>query len=201
MLFGLALCFSIGPAFFGLIQTSLKNGARSGIAMALGIFASDLNRGRRQIDGRDLGMRKSMGDGDGNRARTSADIHNARMMEPTGQFHRLFYQVLGLGPRNERAGTHPGPVAATPARRLYFLVLPNARAKVAKTLTGLGWGRTTLDLICRGAGDYIVAPPSRMGTRGQVQWVRAPADSARWLPDPEEILAPLAYACALHRIR
>lgn len=42
MLFGLALCFSIGPAFFGLIQTSLKNGARSGIAMALGIFASDL---------------------------------------------------------------------------------------------------------------------------------------------------------------
>lgn len=42
MLFGLALCFSIGPAFFGLIQTSLKNGYGSGIAMALGIFASDL---------------------------------------------------------------------------------------------------------------------------------------------------------------
>lgn len=42
MLFGLALCFSIGPAFFGLIQTSLKHGYGSGIAMALGIFASDL---------------------------------------------------------------------------------------------------------------------------------------------------------------
>ncbi len=41
MLFGLALCFSLGPAFFGLIQTSLKHGYRSGIAMALGIFASD----------------------------------------------------------------------------------------------------------------------------------------------------------------
>lgn len=41
MLFGLALCFSLGPAFFGLIQTSLKHGYPSGIAMALGIFASD----------------------------------------------------------------------------------------------------------------------------------------------------------------
>ncbi|MEO5642235.1 MAG: LysE family transporter [Bacteroidia bacterium] len=42
VLFGIALCFSIGPAFFGLIQTSLKHGYGSGIAMALGIFASDL---------------------------------------------------------------------------------------------------------------------------------------------------------------
>ncbi|HTF06505.1 MAG TPA: LysE family translocator [Bacteroidia bacterium] len=40
-IFGMALCFSIGPAFFGLIQTSLKRGYRSGIAMALGIFLSD----------------------------------------------------------------------------------------------------------------------------------------------------------------
>ncbi len=42
MLFGIALCFSIGPAFFGLIQTSLKHGYGSGIAMAFGIFISDL---------------------------------------------------------------------------------------------------------------------------------------------------------------
>jgi hypothetical protein len=103
--------------------------------------------------------------------------------------------------RLERNGTNPGPVAATPTRRLYFFVLPNSRTKVAKTLAGLGWGRTSLDLACRSAGDYIVAPPSRMGTRGQVQWVRGPADSARWLPDPEEVLAPLAYACGLHRQR
>jgi len=40
--FGMILCFSIGPAFFGLIQTSLKHGYRNGIAIALGIFASDL---------------------------------------------------------------------------------------------------------------------------------------------------------------
>ena len=40
-IFGIALAFSLGPSFFGLIQTSLKNGYRSGIAMALGIFMSD----------------------------------------------------------------------------------------------------------------------------------------------------------------
>jgi len=103
--------------------------------------------------------------------------------------------------RLERSGANPGPVAATPTRRLYFFVLPNSRTKVAKALATLGWGRTVLDLACRSAGDYIVAPPSRMGIRGQVQWVRGPADSARWLPDPEEVLAPLAYACGLHRDR
>lgn len=103
--------------------------------------------------------------------------------------------------RLERSGANPGPVAATPTRRLYFFVLPNSRTKVAKALASLGWGRTVLDLACRSAGDYIVAPPSRMGIRGQVQWVRGPADSARWLPDPEEVLAPLAYACGLHRDR
>jgi threonine/homoserine/homoserine lactone efflux protein len=42
IVFGIVLCFSIGPAFFGLIQTSLKHGYGNGIAMALGIFASDL---------------------------------------------------------------------------------------------------------------------------------------------------------------
>lgn len=40
-IFGMALCFSIGPAFFGLIQISLKRGYPSGIAMAMGIFLSD----------------------------------------------------------------------------------------------------------------------------------------------------------------
>jgi threonine/homoserine/homoserine lactone efflux protein len=39
--FGIALAFSLGPSFFGLIQTSLKRGYKSGIAMALGIFMSD----------------------------------------------------------------------------------------------------------------------------------------------------------------
>lgn len=40
-IFGIALAFSLGPSFFGLIQTSIKRGYRAGIAMALGIFLSD----------------------------------------------------------------------------------------------------------------------------------------------------------------
>lgn len=39
---GLALCISIGPSFFALIKTSMDNGYRSGIALAIGIFLSDI---------------------------------------------------------------------------------------------------------------------------------------------------------------
>jgi threonine/homoserine/homoserine lactone efflux protein len=42
LLLGLALCFGVGPAFFALIQTSLHHGVRSGIALAIGIFLSDV---------------------------------------------------------------------------------------------------------------------------------------------------------------
>lgn len=38
---GLALAMLIGPAFFALLQTSLKNGFRSGVLMAMGILVSD----------------------------------------------------------------------------------------------------------------------------------------------------------------
>lgn len=105
---------------------------------------------------------------------------------------------LGLA-RMERAGVNVGPVAALPTRRMYFFVLPNARAKTVKLLAALGWGRAGLDLVCRGAGDYVVAPPSRMGALGHAQWVRRPSETNRWMPDVEELLAPLAYACGLHR--
>lgn len=105
---------------------------------------------------------------------------------------------LGLA-RLERAGANVGPVAATPNRRMYFFILPNARTKMAKLLTTLGWGRSPLDLACRGVGEYIIAPPSRMGALGHAQWVRRPSETNRWLPDVEEVLAPLAYACGLHR--
>jgi len=105
---------------------------------------------------------------------------------------------LGLA-RMERAGVNVGPVAATPNRRMYFFVLPNARTKTVKLLAALGWGRTALDLTCRGAGDYIVAPPSRIGGLGHAQWVRRPSETNRWMPDVDELIAPLAYACGLHR--
>jgi len=105
---------------------------------------------------------------------------------------------LGLA-RLERAGVNIGPVAALPTRRMYFFVLPNAHAKTVKMLAALGWGRTPLDLLCRGVGDYVVAPPSRMGALGHAQWVRRASETNSWMPDVEELLAPLAYACGLHR--
>ncbi|MGZ3862828.1 MAG: LysE family translocator [Bacteroidia bacterium] len=42
LLLGLFLAFSIGPAFFALINTGISYGFRSGAALALGIFFSDL---------------------------------------------------------------------------------------------------------------------------------------------------------------
>ena len=39
---GMALCIAIGPGFFALLQTSLKNGYISGVALAFGIFLSDV---------------------------------------------------------------------------------------------------------------------------------------------------------------
>lgn len=41
-LLGLALCVAVGPSFFALIQTSIRNGFRSGAALAAGIFISDV---------------------------------------------------------------------------------------------------------------------------------------------------------------
>ena len=39
---GFALAISFGPAFFALLQISSKNGFKSGFALALGIFLSDV---------------------------------------------------------------------------------------------------------------------------------------------------------------
>jgi threonine/homoserine/homoserine lactone efflux protein len=38
---GLTLAILTGPAFFALLQTSIRNGYKSGIAFALGVFISD----------------------------------------------------------------------------------------------------------------------------------------------------------------
>ena len=41
IILGLTLALLIGPAFFTLIQTSIKHGFNSGVALAIGIFISD----------------------------------------------------------------------------------------------------------------------------------------------------------------
>ncbi|MGK5630857.1 bifunctional DNA primase/polymerase [Streptomyces sp. URMC 123] len=97
--------------------------------------------------------------------------------------------------RMERMELPLGPITCTPDRRMLFFVLPGAAAKVPDLVRRLGWPPNSLDLIARGEGDYVAAPPTRYGTYGSVQWVRQPTAVNRWLPDAEELLSPLAYAC------
>ncbi|MFM2207366.1 MAG: hypothetical protein RL213_1341 [Bacteroidota bacterium] len=40
--FGLALALMLGPVFFALLQTSIQEGFRSGISLALGVIISDI---------------------------------------------------------------------------------------------------------------------------------------------------------------
>jgi len=42
MFLGLTMAIIIGPALFALMQTSIKHGVKTGIALSLGIFCSDL---------------------------------------------------------------------------------------------------------------------------------------------------------------
>jgi hypothetical protein len=97
--------------------------------------------------------------------------------------------------RMERLGLTTGPVTAAPDGRMLFFVLPGAAQKVPALVRALGWSPGALDLVTRGDGDWIVAPPTMLGTKGSVQWVCAPTAANRWLPDVEEILGPIAYAC------
>lgn len=103
--------------------------------------------------------------------------------------------------RLERMELPVGPVISTPARRMVFLVLPGARIKVPALLRGLGWLPESLDLSARGDGDWVPAPPTRMGSGGPVRWVREPTELNRWLPDAEELLSQLAYACGREAAR
>ncbi|MFE2373545.1 bifunctional DNA primase/polymerase [Streptomyces sp. NPDC059398] len=97
--------------------------------------------------------------------------------------------------RMERREVTLGPVIRTPHRRMLFFVLPGAGAKVPQLVRRLGWLPSTIDLVVRGEGDYIAAPPTRVGSAGTVQWARRPTAVNRWLPDADELTGPLAYGC------
>lgn len=97
--------------------------------------------------------------------------------------------------RMERLGTAPGPVSVTPMGRMLFFALPGGAAKAPVLLRQLGWAPASIDLFVRGEGDLVPAPPTRMGLRGSVRWVREPTEVNRWLPDAGDLLFQLAYAC------
>ncbi|WP_414497021.1 bifunctional DNA primase/polymerase [Streptomyces sp. CRN 30] len=97
--------------------------------------------------------------------------------------------------RMERMDLTLGPVTWTPDRRMQFFVLPGASVKVPELVRKLGWSPLSLDLTALGEGQYVAAPPTRYGSRGPVQWARRPTAANRWLPDAEELISPLAYAC------
>lgn len=88
-----------------------------------------------------------------------------------------------------------GPVTWSPDRRMQFFVLPGAAAKLPQLLRNLGWSPQVLDLNALGEGEYVAAPPTRYGSRGAVQWASRPTPANRWLPDAEELISALAYAC------
>jgi hypothetical protein len=128
---------------------------------------------------------------------------NASILLPTG---RTFDAIsvpetagfLALA-RMERMELTLGPVTLTPARRMHFFVLPGASAKVPELVRKLGWTLSSLDLVALGEGAYVPAPPTRFGSRGAVQWACRPTPANRWLPDAEELISPLAYACGRDR--
>ncbi|MET7359298.1 bifunctional DNA primase/polymerase [Streptomyces sp. NPDC005562] len=97
--------------------------------------------------------------------------------------------------RMERMKLTLGPVTCTPDRRMQFFVLPGAAVKVPDLVRTLGWPPAAIDLVCHGEGAYVAAPPTRYGATGSVQWACRPTAANRWLPDAEEIMSPLAYAC------
>ena len=76
-----------------------------------------------------------------------------------------------------------------------FLVLPGSLPKLPDLLRRLGWGPGRLDLVGHGEGDWLIAPPTRVGTLGYAQWAREPNSLNRWLPEATELINPIAYAC------
>jgi hypothetical protein len=123
----------------------------------------------------------------------------ASVLLPTGRAFDALEVPEGAGflalARLERIELPLCPVISTPTRRMAFFVLPGSAAEVPRLLRRLGWPPETLDLVVRGVGAWVPAPPTRMGSGGSVQWARHPTVLNRRLPDAGELLSPLAYAC------
>lgn len=101
--------------------------------------------------------------------------------------------------RMERMELTLGPATLAPDGRMRFFVLPGGAAKLPELVRKLGWSPAALDMTGLGEGAYVAAPPSRLGSRGAVQWACRPTAVNRWLPDVEEMVSALSYACGRDR--
>ncbi|WP_101258896.1 bifunctional DNA primase/polymerase [Streptomyces barkulensis] len=128
-----------------------------------------------------------------------ADRPDASVLLPTGRAFDAIEVAEATGclalARMERMGLAVGPVTGTPDGRMLFFVQPGGAAEVPDLVRRLGWSPSGVDLTARGDGDWVAAPPTRVGTRGAVLWVRRPGDAGHRLPEAGEIVRPLAYAC------
>jgi hypothetical protein len=101
--------------------------------------------------------------------------------------------------RMERSGLRPGPVAIGAADRAHFYVRTrgapadesewwschlDCKPEEVAEVSGLRWH-------CR--DSYVLAPPSRHGSRRAARWLRDPA--AYQLPDGVQVLETLAEVC------
>lgn len=127
------------------------------------------------------------------------EFPKASVLLPTGRAFDVLEVSDSAGflalARMDRMEMRSGPVACTPDRRMLFFVLPGGAAKYPGLVRALGWSPAALDLVPRGQGGYVAAPPTRIGGMGAVQWARKPTAANRWLPDADEMISPLAYAC------
>lgn len=128
-----------------------------------------------------------------------ADRPDASVLLPTGRAFDAIEVAETTGclalARMERMDLAVGPVTGTPDGRMLFFVQPGGAAEVPDLVRRLGWSPSGVDLTARGDGDWVAAPPTRVGTRGAVLWVRRPGDAGHRLPEAGEIVRPLAYAC------
>ncbi|MEU6487652.1 bifunctional DNA primase/polymerase [Streptomyces sp. NPDC046887] len=132
-------------------------------------------------------------------ARAWARFPGASMMLPVGRAFDVLEVAEAAGRRAlvrlERMGLPLGPVCVTPTGRARFFVAPGAAAQLPQLLYRMGWDDADLDLLCLGAGTHITAPPSDLGGRGPVRWLRAPAPDTCAPPQARLLLGTLAYIC------
>lgn len=124
---------------------------------------------------------------------------HAPILVPTGHSFDVLdvSEAAGYGAvkRLESLGLRLGPVLSTGDGRIQFFVVPGAGPDVENIMRGTDWTGSQLDIECRGEGDFVFLPPSRLGMGRHTRWIREPSGDSRRLPDARALLTSIAYAC------